>query len=485
MKLILGGPGCGKTTHLLSEIDQALADGIEPNRIAFVSFTRKAAHEARDRAALKFKFSKDDLVFFRTLHSMAFAMLGLSPVQIMSDHDWQDFAELMKIKVSTHDDMPVEVTSEQKALNIYALSRLKMQTVHKTCVEYGARIDDAEYFARHIEKWKSYVGKMDFTDMISEFIRRDAGPQLDLLIVDEAQDLSALQWRMVDLLAQKSQRLIIAGDDDQAIFEWAGADINQFLALKGEQLVLPRSYRLSQKIHAQVHKIAKNIGKRFEKNFAYDREGGLVERIDEFKQADLSKSTMFLARNKYLTKKPIAFLREQGYPYVSFGASSIDTTACRALLGWEELRHDRVIDGATANLVMRSLYQKLYTETFKFDESERFTMNAFAKLTGLKEAPSWREALVMSESEREYYRAVNKRGLSLRDRPQISVGTIHSVKGGEADHVVLMTDMSRASHETNLKNPASEARVFYVGASRAREKLYIWGSSRTGYEIPR
>jgi superfamily I DNA/RNA helicase len=79
----------------------------------------------------------------------------------------------------------------------------------------------------------------------------------------------------------------------------------------------------------------------------------------------------------------------------------------------------------------------------------------------------------MSDIDREYYRAVRRRGESLLKVPRITVSTIHQVKGGEADHVMLATDMSHSCYRSLQTNPDSEHRVFYVGATRAKESLHI------------
>ena len=69
---IFGPPGTGKTTTLLNMVDEALEKGITPQSIAFLAFTKKAANEAKERAAIRFGLDpKRDLVNFRTLHSMA------------------------------------------------------------------------------------------------------------------------------------------------------------------------------------------------------------------------------------------------------------------------------------------------------------------------------------------------------------------------------------------------------------------------------
>jgi superfamily I DNA/RNA helicase len=74
---IFGPPGTGKTTKLLKIIEEAIADGVSPEKIAFLSFTRKAAQEAIDRACIKFNLDAKYFPHFRTLHSLAFRQVGL------------------------------------------------------------------------------------------------------------------------------------------------------------------------------------------------------------------------------------------------------------------------------------------------------------------------------------------------------------------------------------------------------------------------
>lgn len=68
--LILGGPGAGKTHRLMDILDSELSAGTRPDRIAFVSFTRRAVKEARERVLVRFKLSEHDTPYFRTLHSL-------------------------------------------------------------------------------------------------------------------------------------------------------------------------------------------------------------------------------------------------------------------------------------------------------------------------------------------------------------------------------------------------------------------------------
>ena len=82
---MFGPPGSGKTTFLLSIVEQELASGTNPMDMGYFAFTRKAATEARDRAIQKFPHlnAKTDFPWFRTLHSLAYHCLGVSNKDLM------------------------------------------------------------------------------------------------------------------------------------------------------------------------------------------------------------------------------------------------------------------------------------------------------------------------------------------------------------------------------------------------------------------
>ena len=75
--------------------------------------------------------------------------------------------------------------------------------------------------------------------------------------------------------------------------------------------------------------------------------------------------------------------------------------------------------------------------------------------------------------DKEFLRAIELRGQLITTDPKIHLSTIHGAKGGEADNVMLLTDLSRKANEAMEKNSDDECRVFYVGATRARNQLHI------------
>ena len=90
-------------------------------------------------------------------------------------------------------------------------------------------------------------------------------PPFDLCFLDEAQDLSPLQWDIAHLIEQKTNRMYCAGDDDQAIYRWAGADVDHFIKLDGPSETLSKSYRIPSVVHGIAERISNRIKNRYPK----------------------------------------------------------------------------------------------------------------------------------------------------------------------------------------------------------------------------
>ena len=114
-------------------------------------------------------------------------------------------------------------------------------------------------------------------------------------------------------------------------------------------------------------------------------------------------------------------------------------------------------------------------------EFEAFEGERDAAALGYDAARIWHDALTGIELERrEYYLTVLRRGGKLTDDARVNVETIHGAKGAEAESVYVSTDMTYRTSRALELNPDAEHRVFYVGTTRARERLVL-GEPRTAY----
>ena len=98
---ILGPPGTGKTQTNSNRIRDCIQEGIDPDRIACVSFTRKAAGESRDRVVKDWNIDERDLPYFQTLHSMAYKAGGYTTDDVMSPEDLKIIGDAVGIPFGT------------------------------------------------------------------------------------------------------------------------------------------------------------------------------------------------------------------------------------------------------------------------------------------------------------------------------------------------------------------------------------------------
>ena len=297
--IILGPPGTGKTTTLLNLVDEFIQDGIRPKQIGYFSFTKKAANEAADRAAEKFGLDKEnDLPFFRTLHSYAFNQLGMSKEKMMKTEDYREFGQKcgIPIKTAKYSNEDGTFNSDNEYLTIINTARVKRMDLLDYYDSRQNMLDIERntlyLLAEELNKFKREKGLRDFTDLLENFIDGDVHNKFKVLFIDEAQDLSLLQWDMVRRIWSRAEKTYIAGDDDQAIFKWAGADVDHFIALKEEVddiQTLDQSYRIPG---GPIHKLSQNIinkvQNRFDKDYKPRLEQGILKRYSDPTQVDMS-----------------------------------------------------------------------------------------------------------------------------------------------------------------------------------------------------
>ena len=490
---IFGPPGTGKTTTLLNMVDKALEAGTPPQSIGFLAFTRKAANEAKERAAKRFRLDpKKDLQYFRTLHSFALSLSGIRPEQIMQPADYTELSQVIGIPLVTgrnnliEEDIPEMVKASDPILSLINLARLRKVSLRSqynaSTIEYDW--NTINHVDRCLRKYKYESGLYDFTDMLQSFI--DKGhqycPKFNICFLDEAQDLSPMQWDIAHLIEKKTAKMYCAGDDDQAIYKWAGADVDHFLSLEGGSETLQQSYRIPSSVHAVAETIAKRIRFRYPKIYKPREERGLCTRVTQVAELDMSEgSWLILAQAGYQLQPVASDLKSFGYLYEYRGSRSIGEKLSDAVNGWTDLQKGREVPVDT----VRNIYSFMstgnriargYKKLKGVPDDELVNIDDLQIQHGLIATKDmiWSTAMDrIPDKDRAYITALLRRGEKFNGVPRISVSTIHGSKGGEADNVVLFTDLSPAADSTMRIAPDDVHRVFYVGVTRTRKNLYI------------
>jgi hypothetical protein len=306
-------------------------------------------------------------------------------------------------------------------------------------------------------EYKRVKKKLDFNDMISRLIDKKDLPKFKVIFIDEAQDLSPLQWKLFDKLKEYTEDIYLAGDDDQAIFAWAGADVNRFINEPAKEKVLKYSKRISRAVQEQsIIPLNNIIGQRKLKQY-YPRDyEGLCERINNLDQIDVTEGKwLILTRTVSRLIKMIKELRKRNLYYQTNKGKSFKVLLYNASVNYNSWCRGIELD------------EKEIKDIKQFIGSGPETWNKDV---------DWFDAFTEADlDEKEYIKNMLDNGEDLDKEARILVSTIHAAKGGEEDNVILCLDLGQKIKKAIKKSQDKydeENRVWYVGATRARNNLY-------------
>jgi len=365
MHIILGPPGTGKTTKLLTLVEEFMDRGVPPDRIGYFSFTRQAAMEAISRAVRRFRLSPKDLPYFRTLHSFAMLRCGIDKKNVMTWKHYEEAAKWLNIGAFEELASPTEGPYQDHGLGDRFLEVINMSRIcllplrevyNRSSVPLTTDWSKVDYVDRGLRLFKKTNNLYDFTDMLEIFLEQELSPQFDVVFVDEVQDLSPIQWRMVEQIAKRSKQVIVAGDDDQAIYRWAGADVDYFIRLAGTHEVLGQSFRIPATHHAISQSLIHRVHHRRQKEFRPREEEGLVQWHRHSEEVNLNDSDwLLLARTRRGAKQIEQEVRQRGLLYSFNLSSDVDSGAMSAIRMWEALRRGEVLSVADIRHVYRHM----------------------------------------------------------------------------------------------------------------------------------
>lgn len=523
VRLIVGPPGTGKTTALTEETEAAAAEYGE-SAVAICSLTRTAAAEIAGRVDVP-----EEQV--GTLHAHAYRALegpklAETPEGLRAWNEHHPELRLGGGHAALDDvDQGADLAGE----------RTQADELHAAVMNHRARMTPrAQWtpaqidYAQHWDDFKRSTDRLDFTDLIEQALEHiDVHPALPkVLLGDECQDFSTLELALFRKWARHCGRAVLAGDTAQALYEWRGADPHAFDRIPEEsRRYLRQSHRLPRAVHAaalrwaQTHGLAlPDYAPREESGEALRSEAGIdypEALLDELRSdLDAGRTAMVLTTCGYMLAPALKLLRDEGIPF--HNPLRPERGAWNPLRGARRLAaflrpHDGVWGEharlwtwgdllafveplSAADALTRgskaALEEKCREDQFGAgragDEAPTESVMKIFGATSLRhpvfrlDIDWWESKLRASQRKAMAYplEVARRQGpRALLEKPKVIVGTVHSVKGGEAASVYLAPDLSNTAtwqgwHAGGAAR-AAIVRVGYVGITRAREKLTI------------
>ena len=482
--IIPGPPGTGKTHRLMEYLDKELKT-TDPKNILYLAFSRAAVRAAKERAP--------ESVRVCTMHSLGSQELKIDTSKnLLQNEKWKGFKNYSKICADLSFETQINDSGfpqyKNSHMKVIEYARNKKLSLQDSAVEldlhFSVDLWLTEQIYQDLITYKDHTGMVEYSDMISKFVEEDKCPPLHAVFLDEAQDLSPLQWDMFFYIEKRAQRSYIAGDDDQTIYTFQGADPSIFINLKGTEDPQIKSRRVPKKIHELAESIFPYMSQRLDKKWEPREAEGEVHTDTDFYELDFSKGTWFVLTR---TNKMLQPLKDHLYSLnIRFDAKQHDLLSedmLKAYRSWIRLNKGASIDTKEAENLYKFFTVKGGQVARGFASGKTFqslnsvTLEELRAEHGLLVTGGW-ELLNFPDASKEYIRTILKSEDLMKDA-RIKLSTIHGVKGEEAENVVLFTDLERIIYDSALKDSDPEHRTFFVGITRAKEKIFI---TNQGYE---
>ena len=328
--LILAGAGSGKTRTIIHRIAHIIESGKAwPSQILAITFTNKAAGEMRERIAAM-NVAECDRIWMYTFHAMCARIMRIHSKWLGYDdnfviYDTDDQKRLYKtlIKELDYSDkmFPFQYLAGQISTaknNFWTPEDYQKNSAGDFRAEKAA-----VYYSRYQEALKAN-NAMDFDDLIyNTLVLFKAYPEIleqyqnrfKYILVDEYQDTNHSQYELVNLMAAKHRNLCVCGDDDQSIYMWRGADINNILDFEKDYpdakvVKLEENYRSTSIILDCANKVIANNTGRKEKNLWTNNPGDDKVVVSSFDQG--------YDEARYVVREVNRLRAEAGYTYGDF-----------------------------------------------------------------------------------------------------------------------------------------------------------------------
>jgi DNA helicase-2/ATP-dependent DNA helicase PcrA len=508
---IYGPPGTGKTATLTAMVAEAAADH-GTDAIMVASYTTAAAEEVASRAP---SIPEENI---GTLHKFCYHAIGRIPVlEEKKKHieEWNEFAPAYKMSLPgcKSIDAGLEYGSRDTLGDLLHAETTILRN------KLVPRDQWAPNLLAFFELWTQFKHDqcgIDYTDMLeialSDYPRAPGDPQV--IFVDEAQDCTALQFAVLAKWAEHCEQLVMVGDDDQCIYQFAGSTPEAFAKeLKGpNDRVLDQSHRLPFNVWEHAIKWIARVPDRVEKEYypVSRSDPGFVkcapftwkqgEKIADLIMKTTAKyqSVMVLGACSYMLEPTRRALLASGIPFhnpyrriradwnplrLSTGTTFAERVAGLFAKGFpgpaalkalgSVLRAESAFNRGMKNKLAEDVITKV-----DWNLLNKYFQPAAAWAILNRDVTWWNDNLVNDDARRKAaypIKIIENFGPGfLTAEPACTLGTIHSIKGAETDVVIIFPDLSvEGMQEWTGKGRSAIRRLMYVGITRAREGIFV------------
>lgn len=504
---VLGGPGCGKSYTLMQKYTELCNAGYTPDDITLITFRRSSAADLIDSVTSKTGLA-DKVIkqHVGTIHSICWRLGGYSDVISGSDIDnfikEYNYTPYMKIKSAASEEDSVY---SGNLFDLYTWMRNTQTQYEKWmrypgCGEILLPSDEIPGFLHNYDMYKQKISKIDYSDMIQEILTYKIDLDTPVLMIDEFQDLTSQMYKLFEMWVPNREFVMIAGDPFQSIYGFWGGSPAYFNQWKASEYVIGETMRLPEQVHLFASRILRMEGMQTP---GLKAKTGYLNPIINLMYGDslpIHKSELHLVRCNYQANAIAMDLAHNGKLFTGVnGWTADEITLANALLA---IRSGHILNKELMRAIVSAYPVKMFGNNMSTGDLLNHVESKYIPELATGSGTITPKVLnsIMSDDpilkmkSNSKLLTVKMAGILNRKSPIMSwevsnrkLLTIHGSKGLEADAVFLHTSITPRINKSIVipgEESAAEARVWYVGSTRAKEVLYIVKDAGKNYSLP-
>ncbi len=474
---IIGPPGSGKTTTIVSFANQARHFD---QKFRVITYSRSLAEELKVKVGSVRSDDGKEVSAACTLHSYAHHALGLSLADYVGESELKSFCKKFNVEYEgghrfrTPFGWEMLMTDDEcgRFLNAYDIwiGGLRSGSV---CASMGDYSRDYDEIAKSLEEFKHESGLFDYSDIIEQFAESAGAEELDLLLVDETQDFTPLMWRAVENLAGNAQTVVYFTDPCQSIYGYRGAKPDLVSSHMGDATTfqLGTTHRFGSRIYGLASRILIDSHINDFVPFSPNQNNDHVYYTTmpaRFLEEKGSKA--ILCRTQYFAWRLSKVLSESGYIPLPINErhENLSPWSWHIVHFINALHRFPNVSKDDASTISSFLPENMLVEKWwELLEKKGVSAETFPAL----KFP--REEVFQAACLPPEFKPIARRWIEtgIREADIVYIDTIHSAKGLEFEHTAVAIDIPRTIHSRWVED--FEARIFYTGLTRGRLSAWI------------